>query len=157
MHGVSNKYMLRAFETYGFPPFTPVQEQSNPDPEFPTVQFPNPEEKGALVSQDYDVETHCLTCCLEFSCRNRRKREGTLCLSPRPGLGSILFRRTKVRGAVSDINGCLFKPDHSADGSWTTFTGDQLGVLFASAVLDEYKTSGRPLGMSNIFLLNDIY
>lgn len=29
-----------------------------------------------------------------------------------------------------------------------TFTGDQLGALFASAVLDKYKASGKPLSSS---------
>lgn len=29
--------------------------------------------------------------------------------------------------------------------SWTTFTGDQLGVLFASRILDTFKASGKPL------------
>lgn len=46
MHGVSNVFMQRAFDTFGFPPFTTVKEQEEPDPEFPTVKFPNPEEKG---------------------------------------------------------------------------------------------------------------
>jgi phosphomannomutase len=46
MHGVSNVFMKRAFEIYGFAAFTPVKEQEDPDPEFPTVKFPNPEEKG---------------------------------------------------------------------------------------------------------------
>ena len=49
MHGVSNNIMIKAFELFGFSPFTPVKEQALPDPEFPTVTFPNPEEKGALV------------------------------------------------------------------------------------------------------------
>ena len=50
MHGVSHPFMLRAFGCAGFRPFIPVEEQQAPDPEFPTVKFPNPEEKGALVS-----------------------------------------------------------------------------------------------------------
>jgi hypothetical protein len=35
-----------------------------------------------------------------------------------------------------------------ADGSWTTFTGDQLGSLFAARILMQYKMSGKPLGRS---------
>lgn len=49
MHGVSDPYIKRAFELFGFPPYLPVKEQQQSDPEFPTVRFPNPEEKGALV------------------------------------------------------------------------------------------------------------
>ncbi|CAA7270161.1 unnamed protein product [Cyclocybe aegerita] len=48
MHGVSDVFVNRAFTTFGFPPYVPVTEQQLPDPEFPTVRFPNPEEKGAL-------------------------------------------------------------------------------------------------------------
>lgn len=48
MHGVSDKFVRRAFETLGYPSYTPVLEQQFPDPEFPTIPFPNPEERGAL-------------------------------------------------------------------------------------------------------------
>jgi hypothetical protein len=51
MHGVSDTYVKRAFEVFGFSPYIPVKEQQRPDPEFPTVRFPNPEEKGALVNR----------------------------------------------------------------------------------------------------------
>ncbi|EJD05673.1 phosphoglucomutase 1 [Fomitiporia mediterranea MF3/22] len=48
MHGVGHVYAVRAFETFGLPAFLAVEAQQDPDPEFPTVSFPNPEEKGAL-------------------------------------------------------------------------------------------------------------
>lgn len=49
MHGVGFNYMTSAFETANFKPFIVVEEQKDPDPEFPTVKFPNPEEgKSAL-------------------------------------------------------------------------------------------------------------
>lgn len=48
MHGVSDPFMVAAFEQFGFPAFIPVQEQQAPDPDFPTVKFPNPEEKGDI-------------------------------------------------------------------------------------------------------------
>ena len=50
MHGVSHPWVAAAFEQFGLPPFIPVKEQQEPDPEFPTVKFPNPEEKGRAVS-----------------------------------------------------------------------------------------------------------
>lgn len=50
LHGVGHVFMDRAFRELAFPSFQPVPEQMEPDPEFPTVQFPNPEEgKGVLL------------------------------------------------------------------------------------------------------------
>ncbi|EMD38678.1 hypothetical protein CERSUDRAFT_113859 [Gelatoporia subvermispora B] len=111
MHGVSHPFMIQAFDTFGFPPFTPVGEQRLPDPEFPTVKFPNPEEKGAL---DLALET-----------------------AEREGANYVL---------AQDPDADRFSAaERGPDGKWITFTGDQLGTLFASAMLDQYKASGRPL------------
>lgn len=50
MHGVGKKLAERIFQEFSLAPFVPVAEQVEPDPDFPTVAFPNPEEgKGALV------------------------------------------------------------------------------------------------------------
>ncbi|KAG8689302.1 Phosphoglucomutase-3, partial [Ceratobasidium sp. 423] len=48
MHGVSRAIIDRANKVFNFKPLEHVKEQQDPDPEFPTVSFPNPEEKGAL-------------------------------------------------------------------------------------------------------------
>ena len=48
MHGVGTETMRAVFAAAGFTDVTPVPEQADPDPEFPTVAFPNPEEPGAL-------------------------------------------------------------------------------------------------------------
>ncbi|MDD7385102.1 MAG: phospho-sugar mutase [Actinomycetaceae bacterium] len=48
MHGVGQQIASRVFTGAGFTDVTTVAEQENPDPDFPTVPFPNPEEKGAL-------------------------------------------------------------------------------------------------------------
>ena len=55
MHGVGDIFVQKAFEMFGFPPFIPVKEQQIPDPEFPTVSYPNPEEKGALFPRYFQV------------------------------------------------------------------------------------------------------
>ena len=48
LHGVGDKLARLAFEQAGFTNVASVPEQQKPDGAFPTVEFPNPEEKGAM-------------------------------------------------------------------------------------------------------------
>jgi len=61
LHGVGRDVVLAAFERAGFAPPYVVSEQGDPDPEFSTVAFPNPEEPGAIdlalaAAQTEDVD-----------------------------------------------------------------------------------------------------
>ncbi|CAN5861950.1 phospho-sugar mutase [soil metagenome] len=48
LHGVAGHQAVELLDSAGFTDVTVVPEQFEPDPDFPTVDFPNPEEPGAL-------------------------------------------------------------------------------------------------------------
>jgi phosphomannomutase len=50
LHGVGGEYALDALVRAGFSDLHVVESQFAPDPDFPTVAFPNPEEPGAVDS-----------------------------------------------------------------------------------------------------------
>jgi phosphomannomutase len=93
----------------GFDPPTVVPEQGAPDPDFPTVAFPNPEEPGALdlalalaAAQDADVVL-----------ANDPDADRLAVALPAPG-------RTGPGG-----------------GGWRALTGDEIGVVLADWLLEQ--------------------
>jgi phosphomannomutase len=48
LHGVGGTSVVQVLETAGFEAPRVVSQQEQPDPDFPTVAFPNPEEPGAM-------------------------------------------------------------------------------------------------------------
>ncbi|KAI5269722.1 hypothetical protein E4T47_06830 [Aureobasidium subglaciale] len=91
-----------------------VQEQAYPDPDFPTVRFPNPEEKGALDFAK-QVADH----------------------------NSVKFI------LANDPDADRFAVAEKVDDEWRQLTGNQMGILLASHVLDTYqqRPGGKGLAM----------
>jgi phosphomannomutase len=58
MHGVGTETLAKVFKQAGFPDLILVKEQADPDPDFPTVAFPNPEEPGAIDLALATARTH---------------------------------------------------------------------------------------------------
>lgn len=61
MHGVGTETAQLVFKKAGFSSLITVDEQCTPDPDFPTVAFPNPEEPGAIdlalkKARDFNAE-----------------------------------------------------------------------------------------------------
>jgi phosphomannomutase len=60
MHGVGKRWMADALVSFGLPPYVPVREQIDPNPDFPTVAVPNPEAgTGALLLAFKAAERTC--------------------------------------------------------------------------------------------------
>jgi len=65
MHGIGHPWAVRCYKVFELQQFLSVPTQERPDPEFTTVTFPNPEEKGALNHATKFAEENC--CDLVFA------------------------------------------------------------------------------------------
>jgi phosphomannomutase len=110
MHGVAGPLMLRALRLAGFAAPHVVAAQAEPDPDFPTVAFPNPEEPGAL----------------DLALADARRLGADLVVASDPD-------GDRLAVAVPDRAGDAA----AADGSgWRVLTGDQVGALLGASLLD---------------------
>ncbi|SEO99990.1 phosphomannomutase [Actinacidiphila rubida] len=104
MHGVGLETLVAAFARAGFPVPAVVPEQADPDPDFPTVAFPNPEEPGAM---DLAFKT---------------AQDGAAGRTP-----DIVIANDP------DADRCAVAvPDPAADAGWRMLRGDELGALLAA-------------------------
>ncbi|KAF5391768.1 hypothetical protein D9757_001672 [Collybiopsis confluens] len=128
MHGVGHPFVLRALRSYGIE-ITPVKEQMLPDPAFPTVPFPNPEEKGAL---DLAIQ-HARDCGADYVLAQDPDSDRCDEFLPFAAFGLLLSNR---------FSACQVE---SSTGRVIAFTGDQLGTIFAAHVFQAYRDAGKPL------------
>ena len=114
MHGVAGPLMLRALRQAGFAAPHVVAAQAEPDPDFPTVAFPNPEEPGAL----------------DLALADARRLGADLVLASDPD-------GDRLAVAVPD-------PAGAAEGGWRMLTGDQVGALIGASLLERTEDGAAP-------------
>lgn len=106
MHGVGSAVLQEAAIRAGFPaPFT-VAEQRDPDPDFPTVVFPNPEEPGAL----------------DLALAEGRRINVDLIIATDPDADRCAL-------VVGVPHGRPAHADAHVPGSWVALSGDEVGWL----------------------------
>jgi phosphomannomutase len=113
MHGVAGQLMLRAMRLAGFGAPHVVAAQAEPDPDFPTVAFPNPEEPGAL----------------DLALADARRLGADLVIASDPDGDRLAVA---VPGAAEPGPGAA-EPGSSG---WRVLTGDQVGALLGAGLLD---------------------
>lgn len=109
MHGIGAPFAKRAFECFHLPEFVPVQEQIQPDPEFPTVAFPNPEEgKGSLVSKcdDVDMRSILMIVFQSLAIRTADRANADLILANDPDADRLAIAE-KVKYVFYTDDGCV--------------------------------------------------
>lgn len=110
LHGVGSTFVSRMFDRCGLRPFQKVDSQDEPDKDFPTVSFPNPEEGAGVWSEAFKVADEmgldvCIAndpdadrlCCAERSASGWRVFSGNdLGIM----LGDWIFTKWKKRGSA---------------------------------------------------------
>ncbi len=117
MHGVGDDVLRRVLTGAGLLDVVSVPEQSEPDPDFPTVPFPNPEEAGALD--------------LALALAAGSAAELVLAVDPDADRCSV---------AVPDP---VLGPPHSPAG-WRQLSGDDVGALLGEHVLTRSPAPTSP-------------
>ncbi len=107
LHGVGRDVLSEVLTRAGFDPPIVVAEQGAPDPDFPTVAFPNPEEPGALD--------------LALALAARRAADVVVANDPDADRLAVAVP-VSAGGAGGD--------------GWRALTGDEIGVLLADWLLE---------------------
>eukprot|EP00761_Pharyngomonas_kirbyi_P013416 gb/GECH01013445.1/.p1 GENE.gb/GECH01013445.1/~~gb/GECH01013445.1/.p1 ORF type:complete len:596 (+),score=192.16 gb/GECH01013445.1/:1-1788(+) len=121
MHGVGAEWVSKALESFNLPSYIPTQQQVDPDPEFSTVTFPNPEEgKGALA----------------LAMKTAEAEDSSLILASDPDADRL---------AVAE---------RQPDGDWRIFNGNEIALLFASWIWENFKKQNPDFDFKKAFMLS---
>ncbi|MEO7061455.1 MAG: phospho-sugar mutase, partial [Lapillicoccus sp.] len=105
LHGVGNDTVLRAFVAAGFPAPHTVSSQEAPDPDFPTLSFPNPEEPGVI--------------------------DAALALARAVHPDLVIANDPDADRCAAAV----FDPTVGPDGDWRMLRGDEVGALLGAHIL----------------------
>ena len=122
MHGVAGSLMLRAIRQAGFAAPHVVAAQAEPDPDFPTVAFPNPEEPGAL----------------DLALADARRLGADLVLASDPDGDRLAVAVPGPAGGAAAGGG------GGGGGGWRVLTGDQVGALLGASLLERTAAEAEP-------------
>jgi phosphomannomutase len=134
MHGVAGDLLLRAVQQAGFPRPHVVTVQAQPDPDFPTAAFPNPEEPTALTLALADAKA--------------LDADLVLANDPDGDRLAVAVPEPDTRRKHRDLPGTGILED----GRWRILTGDQVGALLGAYLLAQDQRAaprpapGRPAG-----------
>jgi len=118
LHGVAGSLMLRAIERANLAVPHVVKAQADPDPDFPTVAYPNPEEPGVL----------------DLALKEAVTVGANLVLASDPD-GDRLSVAVPDGDTEPGISGEPRNPAESVTDRWRQLTGDQLGAMLGAYLL----------------------
>jgi phosphomannomutase len=117
LHGIAGTVLLEALARAGFRRPHVVTVQGQPDPDFPTAAFPNPEEPTALT----------------LALADARALDADLMLATDPDGDrlAVAVPEPDTRRKIRNVPGTSI----TEDGRWRVLNGDQVGALLADYLL----------------------
>ncbi len=124
MHGVGGAVAQRVLAAAGYTDVHVVPEQAEPDPDFPTVAFPNPEEPGAID--------------LALALADAVQADIVLALDPDADrcAAAVLDPRARVASGV----------ETAASAGWRMLHGDEVGALLGKVTAERLTAAREAAG-----------
>ena len=119
LHGVGGETFERVLDRAGFPAAIRVDAQFEPDPDFPTVAFPNPEEPGAID--------------LAIAEAKRASADLVIANDPDADRCAVAVPIPRTPGSPGS---------HGSPVEWRMLTGDEVGSLLGWWMIERGTTSG---------------
>jgi phosphomannomutase len=125
LHGVGGAVVARVLREAGFTDVVPVEEQLDPDPDFPSVSFPNPEEPGAMD--------------LALAYAQDAGADVVLANDPDADRCAVAVYDPRV--------GTYQGAETARSNGWRVLHGDEVGALLGNDVAVRSAASGSPGGV----------
>ncbi|KCV72781.1 hypothetical protein H696_00360 [Fonticula alba] len=135
LHGVGQRYLDMAFERTLLPAVISVAEQAQPNPDFPTVQYPNPEEGKGTLQMAIDLA-------------NSTGADVILANDPdadRLGVAVRLPAGPENAAVAAAVAAAGDAP--AAPGAWRLLTGNEIGLLLAAHLYATRTFHQEPVAM----------